>query len=172
MLNLRRLHEALDAAGVPHEGVYLNPDGTVGVHIKDSATAEQRQLAADLVAGFPARDARDTAKEAANAEWKRREGLGFTYQGKRIDSDDRSLTRITAASSAAQIATMSAQPFSIEWKCADNTLLTLDAAGMMGMMVAMVQAGNAIFLHAQSLKDQIDAAVDPSSVDVTAGWPE
>uniref|UniRef100_UPI000A946295 DUF4376 domain-containing protein n=1 Tax=Gulbenkiania mobilis TaxID=397457 RepID=UPI000A946295 len=65
-------------------------------------------------------------------------------------------------------------PFSLEWTCADNSTLTLDAAGVIGMPVALAQHAAALHAHARTLKAAAEAAVDQAdlaAVDIHAGWP-
>lgn len=102
------------------------------------------------------------------------EESGFPYLDKQIDSDPRSVQRISTAVQAAQAAVGAGQPFSIDWTCADDSTLTLDAAGMMGMPVALAMHANAIHQHARALKSAVEAATssaDLEAIDITAGWP-
>lgn len=117
---------------------------------------------------------RAEVRAAINAERDRREEAGFVYLGRPVDSDSRSVQRIGVAVQAAQAAAGAGQPFAIEWMCQDNTLLALDAAGMMGMPVALAMAGNALHQHARTLKAAVDAADSVAAleaIDVAAGWP-
>lgn len=115
---------------------------------------------------------RVTATEAVNAERNRREQAGFLYLDRTIDSDPIAVQRITIAASVAQMAIATGVPFELEWTCADNSLLTLDARGIVGMMQALGAYGLALHLHARALKQQIGISDDPKSIDVLSGWPE
>lgn len=122
--------------------------------------------AADLLARQKA-----TVIGKINAERDRREQLNFPYAGKLIESDPVSVQRITVACTTAQMALAAGVPFALEWSCSNNTLLPLDAAGVLGMMQALGTHGLALHLHSRALKDAVNAAVNPDSVDITTGWP-
>lgn len=109
-----------------------------------------------------------------NAERDRREESGFPYRGKVLDSTPRSVQRITAAALAAQAALAAGQQFQIDWTCADNSVLALDAAGVIGMPVALAQHAAALHAHARNLKAAVEAAMDSiavAEIDIQAGWP-
>lgn len=102
---------------------------------------------------------------------------GFNFQGKRIDSDRDSILRVTQAALLASQAIAVDQPFAVEWVCADDTVLELDAAGMLGMQQALTLHGLACHNRSQELRAQIDAAEDGPALSATAnamatGWPE
>lgn len=107
-----------------------------------------------------------------NAERNRREQASFAYLGKRIDSDSVSVQRITVAQATAQMALSAGVPYEIEWSCADNTMLALDAMGVLGMMQALGSYGLALHMHSRALKAQVNASEDPESIDILVGWPE
>jgi hypothetical protein len=93
------------------------------------------------------------------------EASSFPYLGKQIDSDSRSAQRITTAVQAADAAQRAGVAFSIAWTCADNTFLTLDAAGMQGMPVALAYFANTLHERARALRAQIEAATTPAEVE-------
>ncbi|MDC7699585.1 DUF4376 domain-containing protein [Vogesella indigofera] len=111
---------------------------------------------------------------AITAERDQREEAGFLYRGKLLDSTPRSVQRITAAALAAQAALAAGQPFGIEWTCADNSVLTLDAAGVIGIPVALAQHAAALHAHARQLKTEVEAAdseAELAAIDIQASWP-
>ena len=110
--------------------------------------------------------------EQINAERDRREQTTFPYAGKWIDSDPVSVQRITVASSTASMALSAGVPYELDWACADNSLLTLDAMGVLGMMQALGSHGLALHMHSRGLKAAVLASEDPESVDILTGWPE
>lgn len=85
------------------------------------------------------------------------EASGFPYMGKTLDSDAKSVERITVAVQAAQAAIASNQPFSLVWTCQDDSDLTLDAAGMMGVPVELALFANDLHVKYRTLKGEIDA---------------
>lgn len=110
--------------------------------------------------------------EQINTERDRREQSTFPYAGKLIDSDPVSVQRITVASSTASMALSAGVPYQLDWACADNSLLTLDAMGVLGMMQALGSHGLALHMHSRGLKAAVLASEDPESVDILTGWPE
>lgn len=120
-------------------------------------------------------EAAKAVANAVNTVRNEKEAGGFNYMGKRIDSDSAAVRRITMAGVAALAAKAAAQPFSVEWTCADNSTLVLDADGMIGMVAAATQAGAAVHAVAKAKKEAAKNAVTPADVqniDVAAGWPE
>lgn len=102
------------------------------------------------------------------------EAGGFPYLGKVLDSDPRSVQRINTAVQAAQAAVAAGVPFGIDWVCADNSVVTLDAAGMIGAPVALATYANQAHTFARTLKDQANAALtiaELEAIDIEAGWP-
>lgn len=109
-----------------------------------------------------------------NARRDALEEAGFPYLGKQLDSDSRSVQRINTAMQAAQVALAAGQPFSIGWTCADDTTLTLDAQGMLGVPVALAKHANTIHRHARELKTLVNAAqtsAELESIEINADWP-
>jgi len=110
--------------------------------------------------------ARDAARVAA-------ETGGFLYSGHIVDSDERSIARINNAATAALAAKAAAQPFAVEWLCADEHALALDADGMLALQGALVAHGQACHDRSQAIKAEINAAEtlgELSSIDVMAGY--
>lgn len=77
---------------------------------------------------------------------------GFEWEGHVFDSDQISQARITGA---VQLAVMDAG-FSIDWTLADNTAVTLSAAQMCAVGVALGMHVNAQHEHARSLREAIN----------------
>jgi len=98
------------------------------------------------------------------------ETSGFMYLDKLFDSDQRSADRIQVAAIAAQSALMAGQPFSLDWTTADNSIVTLDAAGILGMIGAFASRGLALHETAKALKAQADSATTKEELD-TIVWP-
>lgn len=107
-----------------------------------------------------------------NTERDRREQLNFPYAGKLIDSDPVSVQRITVAASTASMALSAGVPYQLDWSCADNSLLTMDALGVLEMMQALGLHGLALHMYSRSLKAAVLASDDPESIDILTGWPE
>lgn len=92
-----------------------------------------------------------------------------------VDSDELSRSNISGAALGALIAQSASTPFSIEWTAKDNSVHTLDAAGMIGLGLAVLQHVSAAHDRARDLRAEIEAATDVPTllqIDITAGWPE
>lgn len=96
-------------------------------------------------------EARERITTARNTE----ESAGFTAYGKVFDSDSAALQRISVVALAAKMAD---ETFSIDWTCADNSVITLSKAQFSMLPAIMAQAANALHIKARALKAQIDAA--------------
>lgn len=111
---------------------------------------------------------------AITAERDRREAGTFPYRGRAIDCDPRAVQRITTAAMAAQAALATGQAFSLDWTCADNSVLQLDAAGVIGMPLALAAFADELHQHARMLKELVMTAADEvalSAIDINHGWP-
>jgi hypothetical protein len=103
--------------------------------------------------------------EEIKAARTRAEYGGFVFNSVPYDSDETSTQRIIGAVSMAQIALANAQPFSIDWTLADNTVTTLDAIGMISVGVALGQHVAAIHAQARTLRADIEAATTLEEID-------
>lgn len=141
-------------------------------HVFDGAAITR--VARRLLLGQELAQLRAEKRAAINEERDRRESTVFPYLGRLIDCDQRSVSRITIAVQAAQVAMAAGQPFALEWTCADNSSLPLDAVGILGMPVALAVHGNSLHQHARTLKAQADAALTLDDLDASdpgSGWP-
>jgi hypothetical protein len=98
------------------------------------------------------------------------EASGFPYMGKVLDSDERSVQRITTVVQAAQAALGAQQPFSMSWTCADNSQLALNAVAAVGMPVALAMYADQLHQTAKTLRARIEAATTVPQVEAIA-WP-
>ncbi len=87
---------------------------------------------------------------------------GFAWDGSTFDSDAASQQRIIGAS---QLASLNPSAFEIDWTLADNTVRTLSAADMQAVGVALGQHVNGQYVHARTLREQIEAAATKEEVD-------
>jgi hypothetical protein len=116
--------------------------------------------------------AQEAKWEEIKAARERLEKAGFEYLGRMVDSDAESALRITGATSAAQAALAIGAPFSIAWTCQDNSVLELDAAQMVGMLVALAHHADQVHQVSRGLRAQIFAE-DATEVSLAAvAWPE
>jgi hypothetical protein len=62
-------------------------------------------------------------------------------------------------------------PAGIQWKCMDNTFVELTPTLVLQVAGAMMAKEQTAFIWAETLKAQVNAAADPYSIDLDAGWP-
>lgn len=104
------------------------------------------------------------------------ETAGFPFRARRIDSDPDSVLRITQAALVASQALLAHQDFAVNWVCADDSILALDAAGMLAMQAALTAHGLACHNRSQDLRAALDEARDgpalaAAAVEIETGWP-
>ena len=87
---------------------------------------------------------------------------GLEAYGKTFDSDVDSQRRILVAANTAQVV---GESFSIDWTCADNSVLTLGYEQMIGLPAIMAQVGDQLHQKARTLKAQIDAATTLAEIE-------
>lgn len=91
-----------------------------------------------------------------------------------FDTDPLSRSNINGAVTGALIAQAIAQPFSINWKLQDNSIVELNGTGMIAAGVAVLTHVSACHDNAQILGMAIDGAKDfatLNAIDIGAGWP-
>ena len=109
------------------------------------------------------------------AERDRREQAGAPYLGKALDSDEKSVTRISIAVQAAQAAISAGTSFSLDWTMQDNSVVSMTAAEVVGMSVALATHSNGLHLAARAVREKILAATDAAGVEAAEKvvvWPE
>lgn len=89
---------------------------------------------------------------------------GFEYMGKSIDSDRDSVMAITGAAVAALAASAAGLPYSVTWTCADDSTITLDANGVLGLAVGLAIYADAQHTKGRPLKDAIKASATDEEV--------
>lgn len=88
---------------------------------------------------------------------------GATYQADR--------ERITGATQLALLAQLADAPYSIDWTLSDNSLRTLDAAGMIAVGAALGEHVAGVFAIGRDLREQIAAATTIEQLDAIQ-WPQ
>lgn len=135
-------------------------------------TYDGKKFAAPVV---PLEDTKAELWARAKARRDKRIGAGVAVPGFGVfDSDDASRLNLVGASVMALAAQAAGQPFSINWKLADNSIVTLNAAQMIAAGVAVGSKVSAIHARAQQIGLAIEAAQDSgtvSSIDIGGGWP-
>lgn len=99
---------------------------------------------------------------------------GFGYGGKVLQADDGSQAKINGAVTRALLAAQSGEAFSVDWTCADNSVLTLDGAGMCAMGAACGDFVTQAFYRRRALKDALLAAATVAEIEaiqIDSDWP-
>lgn len=120
----------------------------------------------------PLGDRKAAMRRAAAAALAARIALGMPFNGKTLQIDDASQARMTAAAAMANAGSL---PTDFAWRMADNSVVPMDAAGVLGMAVAAGARVYALRAHYWALADLIAGAADEAelaAIDVSAGWPE
>lgn len=143
-----------------------------GSYMVDTADGGRRVATAEEVLGA----AKLATRAQINAERNRREQGGFVYAGKTIDSDPVSCQRISVAGATAQLAIANSVPdYLVPWTCSDNSTLSLDAVGVLGLVQALGVHGLHVHAAAKAHKYAVDALGTVEAVlayDYSIGWPE
>lgn len=108
---------------------------------------------------------RDAAWERIKSARSAAEQEGFLCNGVRYDADPISCQRIASAVVLAMLALQAGAPYSIEWTTFDNTSVTLDANGMIGVGLACGTYIAGIFSQARALREQIESATSADELD-------
>jgi len=158
------LYEVLAPEGEPGYRVRL-PGGQVTAVPGDNAsliTAEglEAALAAAQLPNLPA--VKTALRNVAKVRRAALLAAGFPYGGKVIQTRD--IVDVSNVEAAALKATNDAG-YATYWITEDNSLLPLDAAGIIAMQSAMVDAGNEIYAAYITITAQIEAAADMDALD-------
>ena len=102
---------------------------------------------------------------AIKAERDRRKFNGVFVSDKWIHTDTYSRTQWMG------MVMMGASVPAIEWTTMDNTSITTSQALAGAVFQATATLDAALFAFAKSLIDTVNASGDPTSVDITTGWP-
>lgn len=94
----------------------------------------------------------------------------FTANGNIFDAHVSSQSRIQGAALLATNAIASNSAFSIDWTLSDNSVVTLDAAGMIQVGMAMAAHINAAHAQARVLRVVIESATTVEAVEAVT-WP-
>ena len=129
------------------------------VEIYQNQQDKDDAIAASLI---PIRAARHVA---IRAERDRRKFNGVFVSGKWIHTDTYSRTQWMG------MVMMGAGIPAIEWTTMDNTSITTSQALAGAVFQATATLDSTLFAFAKSLIDTVNASSDPTSVDITTGWP-
>jgi hypothetical protein len=126
-------------------------------------------------------DEREARKIAAMAKRDAIINGGFTFDGARFQTRPDDRENIAGAAQLAFMAMMGgAQPGDLHWHgqiepfawiAEDNSLIQMDAPTVVAFAKAAASFKSACVFYARELKDQIEAAENPASVNIETGWP-
>lgn len=102
--------------------------------------------------------AKEFAKARITLSRDAAERSGFVAYGKVFDSEDKAIQRLQGAAQAAAYAKQLGKDFSVEWTCADNSTILLDADMMIEVPIIMTQTADYLHQKARALKKQIESA--------------
>lgn len=158
-----------DGVETPADEYSVDADTKTVIRAKRAKTPEEMEpLRATLRAAVMVW--RDEAVEA-----------GITFNGAEFQTRKDDYLIIAGAAQLAFMAIVAgAQPNDLYWHgeetpfawiALDNSVVTMDAPTVVEFGRAVAARRSACIFRARDLKDAIDAAADPRSVDITAGWP-
>lgn len=146
------------------------------VPYSDAELQAKNNLPRGFVWKMPERITTDTRTlpNAQSQAWERikaartiKESLPFTCNGSVYDSN---VPKISGAALSALMAQLSSTSFSIDWTLYDNTVKTLDAAGMIAVGNAQASAINSVYETARTLRAAIQACTTNAQADAIT-WP-
>lgn len=108
-----------------------------------------------VAAAVPSVIKEDLKAYAAKLRFERQSG-GYTYQGKKFNSDANSITALTMAFSLAT----NNSSYNTQWKLADGKFISMSAANIIGVYKAITGFVQALF----STESVVSAAIDVGSV--------
>lgn len=92
---------------------------------------------------------------------------GITFNGVTLDTDEKSLQRVTGA----VLRTLIDADYSTEWVTEDNTRITLEGAQIQELGKAFEAHQRKNILFGRDLKDSINSSEEPETFDISEGWP-
>lgn len=142
-----------------------------GSELVDVAGVPTRQLS---TAPMDLADARAQVWARAKAYRDQRIGGGCATPAGRVQTDTVSQGRIGNAALAAFIKKAGGEPFAVDWTMEDDSIVTLDADGMIAMGFAVMSYVAGCQNAGTAIRVTIDAAASAAAVqaiDIQAGYP-
>jgi hypothetical protein len=109
--------------------------------------------------------------DEVTAERDRRIDDGLTFNNVRFQVRAADRENIMGAAQLAFMAKVAGQPFSIQWIAEDNSVVTLDADGVIAFATAAAQRKSAHIFAARALKDRIEAGEVIADCADPSYWP-
>lgn len=105
--------------------------------------------------------------EGIKSDRARAEAAPLEFDGHVFDADAASQAKIAGA---VQMASLAGGSFAIDWTLADNTTVTLSAASMVGLGIALGTRSAQVYAIARGLRTQVEAATTREQLDAIV-WP-
>lgn len=107
----------------------------------------------------------ETLTEIKNIMWNHIKGIRdveesrpFLYMDHYLDLDSSAMTRLNTAINAARTALLNNMPFTVNWTCYDGSVLTMAAADLVNLPLALAVRTDSLHQKARRLKALIDSA--------------
>lgn len=152
---------------------YTSPDNTVVAVIDEDGVSRMSMLASEVPEGEPILPYASPAKTAAQI-WEdikvirdqKTQGGGYKVGNDWYHSDTFSRTQQIGLTIMG-----TNMPPGIMWKTMAGAFVAMTPTLAQQIFAAAGAQDAALFGYAEQLKAQVDAAADPNSVDINAGWP-
>lgn len=153
---------------------YTSPKNTVVAVIDEDGKSRMSMLASEVPQGAPIMPYAPPAKTPAQI-WEDIKAIRDrkTQQGGYKVGNDWYHSDTFSRTQQVGLTIMGANmPAGIMWKTMAGAFVAMTPTLAQQIFAAAGAQDAALFSHAEQLKAQVEAAADPMSVDITAGWPE
>lgn len=96
--------------------------------------------------------------------------MPVTFLSHPFQSDAEAIANITGVLAAVGVGLP--LPANFSWRSADNVNVPMNAQVLLGLAGTLMTYRNACYVRSWTLKAQLDAASDPSTIDLASGWPD
>lgn len=92
----------------------------------------------------------------------------------RVDTDEISIRNIMGTYQSAVLSMIAQQPFSVNWRMADNTSVAMDGNQIISVGNAVLQKIKDCYERSWVLKEEVSTATEETigAIVITEGWPE
>lgn len=150
-----------------------DPEGALlGYAAPVGETRDEHQVAVAYALATPEQEAaqklatlKTQAHDLRRARRTEAELAGFPYNDHPLDSDRDSILRIANAAASAISSILTQQEWATSWRCADETDMPVDAAGMLALQGALAYHGQACHTVSQLIGAEIEAAETAEAVE-------
>lgn len=158
MSDIATLSRAVDAAGVPNNGVWKDERAEYFVHFKPEADATQRQLARQIITALPLRVAKADRHAAVNSAEGVADKLFVSAAGFSWTISNEFL--LSALHASLQVT----PPLTVDLRDAAGTLRTVSFSQLLQIIAALVGRLSLVRSAAATKRVQVDAATTVEQV--------